>query len=167
MVMYGGATTPERRAALEERITAARVVQLFDDDQDGAVEGSDLVKLEGAMADADDIVTGLLLKKGFSLESLEVLALDRQVVRAWAGIAAQLAAERRTEWLDEQGRGPFDALGTRARAELGALARGDIRSVKEGDGSMPANTSLSGEVDTAVFVFTDPSDPTGRGHGGF
>jgi hypothetical protein len=165
--MYGGASTAVRRAAVEALITPARVVQLFDDDQDGVVDGADLVKLEGMMADADDIVTGLLLKKGFTLETLEVLALDRQVVRAWASITAQLAAERRTEWLDEQGRGPYDVMGTRARAELGALARGDIRSVKEGDGSMPANTSLSGDVARGDFIFSDPCDPTGRGPGGF
>ena len=166
MVMYGGATTSERRAALEEKITAARVVQLFDDDGDQVVAGTDLAKLESVFADADDIVTGLLLKKGFSVEALEILATDRQVIRAWAGIVAQLGGERRTEWLDDQGRGPYDAFGIRARSELQALARGDIRSVKEVEPGV-ANTSIVGDVQRGQFIFTDPNDPTGQGPGGF
>ncbi len=166
MVMYGGQSSGARRAALEERILASNVIALFDDDGDGLVSAGDLATLESTMADADDIVTGLLLRKGFSLEALEILATDRQVVRAWSGIVAQLGGERRSEWLDEQGRGRYDAFGVKARAELQALARGDIRSVKETEPGV-VNTSLSGEVTRGQFIFTDPFDPTGREKGGF
>lgn len=166
MVSYGGSTTSERRAAFEARITAQRIVELFDDDGDGLVEGTDLATLVTIMGDADDIVTGILFKKGFGEQQLEILALDRQVIRAWAGIAAQLAGERKPEWLDDSGHGPFDAFGVRGREELGRLARGEIRSIQE-TVSGP-NSALSGSVDDHVFEFApDPSIPGDRGRGSF
>jgi hypothetical protein len=166
MVLYAGDTTADRRKALEDRITAQRVVQCFDDDGDGRLEGTDLDILALTLADADDIVTGLLLNKGFSLEHLERIKTDRQIVRAWSSIAAQLAGERRTEWLNERGQGIFDAFGARGRAELGALARGEIRSVHEPE--VGANRALTGEVERRAFIFApDPNDPNDRGPGGF
>ena len=160
MVAYGS------RQALEQRITAQRVIELFDDDGDGLVADGDTDTLETIMGDADDIVTGLLIKKGFSEEQLEILAEDRQVVRAWAGIAAQLAGERKPEWLDDAGRGPYDAFGVRGREELKALARGEIRSVQETVAG--SNTSLSGSVDTHPFEFSpDPNVYGDRGRGSF
>lgn len=160
MVTYGG------REALEARITGQRVIELFDDDGDGLVEDGDLTTLETVMGDADDIVTGLLVRKGFSEAQLEILAEDRQVIRAWAGIAAQLAGERKPEWLDDAGHGPFEAFGVRAREELKALARGEIRSVQESVAG--ANASLSGSVDEHPFEFApDPNIPGDRGRGSF
>lgn len=166
MVAYGGDTTELRRKALEERITAQRIIELFDDDGDGLVAGDDLATLETIMGDADDIVTGLLIKKGFNEQQLEILALDRQVIRAWSSIAAQLAGERKPEWIDESGRGPYDAFGIRGREELRALARGDVRSVQETLAG--ANAVLSGSVDQHVFEFApDPTVPGDRGKGSF
>lgn len=166
MVAYGGTTIDERRLALESRITAQALLELFDDDGDGLVEDGDLATLETIMGDADDIVTGLLIKKGWSEEGLELLALDRQVIRCWSGIAAQLAGERKPVWLDESGRGRFDAFGVRAREELGRLARGEVRSVQEKVAGV--NTSLSGSVGAHVFEFNpDPSIPGDRGRGSF
>jgi hypothetical protein len=164
------AVTFGTRADLEARIGAARVVQLFDDDGDGLVEGADLATLQQTLGDADDVVTGLLLNKGFTLEQLEILKGDRQVLRAWAGIAAQLAGERRPEWLDDEGLGPFDALGIRARAELKALAAGEIRSVKEAEtGGTGMNPILQSDTTDRPFIFNpDPRDGTDRfGPGGF
>jgi hypothetical protein len=167
MVAYGGATTEDRRAALEARITGQRVIELFDDDGDGLVEGTDLDNLATVMGDADDIVTGLLIKKGFStVEQLELIALDRQVTRAWAGIAAQLAGERKPEWLDDAGHGPFEAFGVRGREELRALARGEVRSVQETVAGV--NAALSGSVGEHAFEFApDPNIPGDRGRGSF
>ncbi len=166
MVAYGGSSTSERRAALEQRITARGLLEMFDDDGDGSVAGDDLATLETVMGDADDIVTGLLIKKGFTEEQLELLKVDRQVIRAWAGIAAQLAGERKPEWLDANGRGRFDAFGIRSREELGRLARGEIRSVQE---SVAGPTTVtSGSIDTHRFEFApDPNIPGDRGKGGF
>lgn len=161
MVAFGN------RAALEDRITPQRVVQMFDDDGDGLVEDGDLAKLEGCMADADDIVTGILLNKGFTLEQLEILKDDRQVIRCWSDIAAQLAGERRHEWLNERGEGVYHAFGVRGRSELKALARGDIRSVKEPDGA-GINPAVQGRAPAFAFEFApDPRIPGDRGRGGF
>lgn len=168
MVQYAGATTEERRKALEDRIGADRVLQLFDDDGDGQLSGADLEKLAITMADADDIVTGILLKKAWTSEQLEVIADDRQVVRCWSGIAAQLAGERRPEWLDAEGRGPFDAFGVRGRQELGALARGETRSVKEDAPGGGVNRSIAGWVTDHEREFSpDPRIPGHRGNGSF
>jgi hypothetical protein len=169
MVFYGGDTTSERRRALEARITAQRLLQLYDDDGDGLVTGTDLETLELIMADADDAVTGILLNKGYTLEQLDKIRLDRQVVVAWAGIAAQLSGERKPEWLNAEGRGPFDAFGTRGRGELGKLAAGILRSQKEveADGA-GINQGLEGQSEPRTFFFApDPNDPNDRGPGGF
>lgn len=163
---YGGLLTAERRKAIEDRITAKRLTDLFDDDNDGDLVGDDLVKLETTMADADDVVTGLLVKKGFTMEQLELLATDRQIVRAWANIAAQLAGERKPEWLDANGKGVYDAFGTRAREELRALARGDIRSVKEPEAGVTRAVSAGGDA-RVLEVCPDPRYPWDRGPGGF
>jgi hypothetical protein len=169
VVMYGGDDTTSRRKALENRITAQRLVQMFDDDGDGVVDGSDLLTLESTLADADDAVTGILLQKGFSLEQLDIIRRDRQVVLAWANIAAQLSGERNTAWLDPQGRGPFDAFGVRGRSELGKLARGEIRSAKElGEDGAGINLGIEGDIERRDWLFApDPDDPNDRGPGGF
>jgi hypothetical protein len=157
------------RAALVARITEQRLVQMFDDDGDGVVAGTDLVTLNDIMGAASDVVTGLLLYKGFNAVQLETIKLDRQVIHAWAGIAAQLAGERKTEWLNDQGEGPYDALGARGRAELKALSIGMIRSVQEADAG--PNAMVGGEVSVSdpVFIFNrNPRDPNDRyGPGGF
>lgn len=169
MVMYGGDTTEERRLAIEQRLSAQQVADIFDDDGDGQVEGADLAKLEQTMADADDVVTGILLGKGWTEQQLEdALRLDRQVIRCWVGIFAQLAGERRTERLDDEGRGPFDALGVRGRAELGKLARGELRSAQESAVGGAINASIGGQVETRPFFYApDPRDPEDQGPGGF
>ncbi len=157
------------RAALAARITEQRLVQMFDDDGDGIVAGADLQILDDIMGAASDVVTGLLLNKGFSAVQLAIIKNDRQVIHAWAGIAAQLAGERKTEWLNDKGQGPYDALGARGRAELKALSTGMIRSVQEETAG--ANAMVSGSTNTGdpVFIFNrNPNDPNDRyGPGGF
>lgn len=155
------------RADLEARIGAARVIQLFDDDGDGLVESGDLANLTLVMGDASAIVTSLLLGKGWSMDQLELLKTDRLVIRAWSGIAAQLSGERKPEWLNPQGEGPFEAIGVRARADLKALARGETRSEKEDVAGV--NPIVSSEGQRRPFIFAaDPNDPNDRyGPGGF
>lgn len=168
MVTYAGDTTSARRLAFEQRYGAARVVEMFDDDGDGAIIGNDLLTLEELMKDADDTVTGLLIKKGYSERQLiDTLRLDRQVIRAWTGILAQLAGERKPEHRNSEGRGPYETDGVRAREQLAALARGEIRSVTE---VLPggANTALVSEVGQYRVEFApDPSVYGDRGKGSF
>ena len=157
------------RAALAARITEQRLVQLFDDDGDGIIAGDDLTILADVMGAASDIVSGLLFLKGFSEAQLAIIKDDRQVIQAWAGIAAQLAGERKTEWLDQYGKGPYDAIGVRGRSELKLLGTGMIRSIKEAEAG--SNMSLAGDVSVGdpVFIFNrDPNNGNDRyGPGGF
>lgn len=160
------------RAALEARITPARVVELFDFDGDGLVAGADETRMGSVIDDANDIVTGILVGKGFTLAQLATLKQDNQIVRAWAGICAQIAGEAKTEWLDAEGRGPYDGIGQRARSELRALTRGEIRSRLETEtGGAGENQTIRGtkSVATPVFVFNrNPNNPNDtRGPGGF
>ncbi len=166
MTLYGGATTEERRKTLEQRITASRLLEMFDDDGDGLLASTDLETLEAIMADADDVVSGILIKKGYNEDQLAVLGEDRQVMRAWAGIAAQLAGERKPEWLDANGRGPFEAFGQRGREDLRSLARGDLRSVQEDVVGATRAVSASSAARPLYFA-GDPDDPCDRGKGGF
>lgn len=161
------------RTALEARITADRVVQIFDFDGDGLVTGADETRLDQTIADANDVVAGILLGKGFSLAQLETLKDDNQIKRAWSCICAQLAGEVRTEWYDDEGKGPYDALGQRARAELKALTRGELRSRLETDpdGNAGVNAAIRADCSTAspVFIFNrNPNNPNDtHGPGGF
>ena len=165
-VLYGGATTEERRRTVEGRIGAGKLVQLFDEDGDGQIAGDDLVLLESFLSQAYDVVTGLLIRKGYNEVQLrDHLSGDRQVVNAWTGVFAQLAGERKPEWLTE-GKGQYDAFGSRARAELAALARGETRSHTEAQGG--SNAALVGEVGQHLFEFApDPNIPGDRGKGSF
>lgn len=167
-IQYGGADTAERRKALEQKIGAHRVVELFDDDGDGAVAAADLETLEAVFAEADDIVTGLLVKKGRSEDAIrDHLRTDRQVIRAWVGIVAQLSGERKSEWRTNDGKGPYELDGTRAREDLRSLARGEIRSHTESAGGS-SNTSLLGAIDRPDLEFApDPTIPGDRGKGSF
>lgn len=161
------------RAALEARITPQRVVELFDFDGDGLVAGTDETRMESVIDDANDIVTGILVGKGFTLAQLATLKDDNQIIRAWSGICAQIAGEAKTEWLDAEGKGPYDGIGQRARAELRSLTRGEIRSRLEtdADGNAGINQTIRGTKSTAtpVFVFNrNPNNPNDtRGPGGF
>jgi len=166
-IQYGGETTEERRRVLEKRIGADRVLGLFDDDGDGLVAGDDLDTLESIFAQADDLVTGLLVKKGRNESDIRTyLRSDQQVIRAWSGIAAQLAGERKPEWRNAQGVGPYEVDGKRAREELQALARGETRSHTESEGGV--NRSVVGAFDRPDLEFApDPSIPGDRGRGSF
>lgn len=157
------------RAALEDRITAERVVQLFDRDGDGLITGGDETTMIEVFTDANDVVTGLLLGKGFTLAQLELLKADKQITRAWAGICAQLAGESKTEWLDDQGKGPYDGIGERARRDLKALSKGELRSRIEGEPDGTGRNPIIGgeiEAESPTFIFNrNPGDR--RGPGGF
>lgn len=156
------------RAALEAAITAQRVIQLFDDDGDGAVAGTDEATLNDFIARADAVVVGILLHKGFTVAQLTTLVTDKQILALWGSICAQIAGERKHEWLDANGHGPFHGIGQRARADLVNVATGLIRLEKETEAG--ANTTLSGDyaAPCPVFIFNaDPRDPYRRPPGGF
>lgn len=161
---------------LAKRISRRRAVELFDDDGDGLVAGDDLVTAQDTAGAAHDEVVSIIFKKGFDLGQVAKLEADRSLRRYATDIFAQLAGERRAEFLNDQGKGPYDALGERARATLKMVAAGELRSRLEDDASAGpdtaagANPIVGGETSTGTPVFIvsrDPNIPGSRGPGGF
>jgi len=156
---------------LEIRITVSKTVECFDDDGDGKISTpGDQANLATVLADADDVGEGILLR-AFSREQINKLSTDRQVRRAVSGIAAQFAGERRSEWLNAQtGKGPFDAMGARGRAQLESMAAAEIRSRVEATtaGENPTTAAAYSTGDPHFIVSRDPNNPNDRyGPGGF
>lgn len=153
---------------LVRKITRRRVLELFDDDGDGRLEGDDATGLDEAVAQANDDVSSILLRKGFSADQLNGLSEDAALRRHATSILAQYAGERRTEFLNAEHEGPFHGVGERARKALEKYSRGEARSPKEdqvGDNPIVGgDTNLGSPV---FFVSRDPRYPGRQGPGGF
>lgn len=157
-------TIDELRAQLSPR----KVIELFDDDGDGVIAGSDLTSADETVARVNDEVTSILFRKGFSKEQLDELVSDASLRRYATSILAQYAGERRTEFLTAGGTGPYDAIGERARGALVKLSRGELRSKKEDTAG--ANPIVGGDTnlgDPVFIVSRDPRYPGRPGPGGF
>jgi len=154
---------------LVRKLGRRRVIELFDEDGDGTIDtGDDATTVDDTVAAANDEVTGVLLRKGFSAEQLNGLSEDASLRRHATSILAQLAGERKTEFLDAEGKGPYDAIGERARKELEKFSRGEKRSRLEDQAG--DNPIVGGDVNlgSPVFIFSrDPRNPGTSGPGGF
>lgn len=154
---------------LIRKITRRRVVELFDDNGDGDIGGSDAAAIDETVASANDEVTSILFRKGFDAAALNELSEDASLRRHATAILAQLAGERREEFHDAEGRGRYHAIGERARATLVKMSQGELRSKKEGTGAGD-NPIVGGDTNLGdpVFVFSrDPRYPGSSGPGGF
>src|SRR6187551_2220920 len=145
--------------SLEElirKITRRRVVELFDDNGDGDITGSDAGVIDETIAAANDEVTSIMLRKGFDAGALNELSEDASLRRYATSIFAQHAGERRLEFMNDDGEGPFHGMG-------------ELRSKKEGTGA-GENPIVGGDVNLGepVFVISrDPRYPGKVGPGGF
>jgi hypothetical protein len=154
---------------LIRKITRRRVLELFDDDNDGDITGPDADAIAETIAAANDEVTSIMFRKGFDAAALNELSEDASLRRYATSILAQHAGERRVEFLDDDGRGRFDSMGERARAALVKMSQGELRSKKEGTGA-GENPVVGGDVNVGepVFVISrDPRYPGRPGPGGF
>jgi len=148
------------REELEDRFGQQRVLDLFDDERSGGLTTAGLARLNERCSEADEIVIGALIHKGWSRDELRGLSRDRQLRRAASQIAMQLGGERRAEFTNDQGRPIWDEAGERARKFLSSFARGEQRSRLED--SVGKNDSLRGRVSesTPRTIFgRDPADP--------
>jgi len=158
--------------SLEElirKITRRRVVELFDDNGDGDITGSDAGVIDETIAAANDEVTSIMFRKGFDAGALNELSEDASLRRYATSIFAQHAGERRLEFMNDDGEGPFHGMGERARAALVKMSMGELRSKKEGTGA-GENPIVGGDVNLGepVFVISrDPRYPGKVGPGGF
>lgn len=158
------------RSDLEKQITKRRVIELFDDDGDGLVDGEDLEALNEVLSEANDFVTNSIVFKGFDSDQLNGLSRDRSLRRSAAQIAAEISGTRRTEFLDPStGEAPYAAMGKRGRDYIKAFSKGEERSrLEEQHG---ANFAVGGDNTgtNPPFIFNrDPSNPDDPyGPGGF
>lgn len=157
------------REDLETKMGAQRVLDFFDDDRDGTLGEADLERLESVVSEADDTTTGILIHKGWERTELKGLSRDRALRRASTQIAMQLAAERRPEFQDAEGKSPYDFQGERGRKFLKEFASGAQRSrLEDAHGK---NASLRGRVSASTpnTIFgrdtSDPDDAYGDGRG--
>ncbi len=123
--------------------------------------------VEAMLDDANSDVISRLLNKGYSLEVLKALRPDPKLKRLAAGIFMGYAGERRTEWLNANGDGPYEGLRRRAREELAKHATGELRlSLEPKKGS---NTQVGGKLSKQPdpnFIFA-PTRDRPQGAGGF
>lgn len=157
------------RQDLEQLITPRRVIELFDDDGDGAVTGTDLDSLNEAIAEANDFTEAQVIKKGWTHDELDGIAGDRALRRAATQVLAQIAGERKPGFFNGDGDGFFQAMGVRGRAYLKELARGESRSRLEAahGGHRTIRGKLSASTPVSIFGREpgDPEDKYGDGKG--
>lgn len=106
--------------------------------------------------------------------SIRLMILNDPMLRLMTSwLALQMAAERKTEFTDADGHGPFKAQYARAMDFLKEWSKGLVRSAGEAHGGLGANTGGNFTPDDVLeadqrspFVFAGSKNfPTG--HGGF
>lgn len=152
---------------LQAVITERRTIEFFDDDHDGVIAESD-AGVQFALTSANDKATSIIFKKGFSLAQIEILKADTSLQRYATCLFAMYAGQRRLEFLDAEGRGPFDAMGKQALTDLQAISTGELRSKLEEDAGSNPLTDADTNIGEPLFVVSrDPRYPGTPGPGGF
>jgi hypothetical protein len=156
-------TLPELISLIGER----RAIELFDDDNNSEISASEDAVVF-AMGSANAFVKSTIYRKGFSATQIDALTADLSLRRYATAIFAQYAGQRKPEFFDQLGKGPFDAMGVQARKDLASVATGELRSLLEETAG--ANPIVSGETNlgTPPFIVSrDPRCPGDPGPGGF
>lgn len=166
--------TPEflTLADLTYKVGERKVIQLFDDDNDGDITGADeVLAYQTVMCEAESMFFSRLLRAYTDKDSCVTLAENDDVLRghvAW--VALELATERRSSFAGKGGIGQFQAQYERALQEFDLLSRGRSRSKGESVAGTSGNVGgqLQPVIDesTRTFVFA-PNKNFPGGHGGF
>ncbi len=155
---------------LEARVGPRRVLQLFDDDNNGVLGAEELAKISGILEAAEGEVASRMIR-AYSIDSITTLANADPVFKLHASwIALEFAAERRPEFLGAGGQGPYQNMYERAIKFFEKLSKGRQRSAGESEAGI--GKTIGGKVQpklptgTSRFTFApDGNNPTG--HGGF
>lgn len=160
---------------LYAKVGQRRVIELFDDDNDGdLLDLSEVTAYQAILCEAESILYSRLLRSYADKASIVTLAENDAIIRghcAW--IALEIASERRSFAAGREGRGAFVFQYERALAEFDLLSRGRSRSKGEAVAGKSGNvggvvqpTLVTGE---SRFTFADEIGPDGTklSHGGY
>lgn len=163
---------------LYDLVGARRVNAYFDDTFNGEVgDANENSAVQAILCTAEGIFASYAMRvyAGTLVDVTSPLRLlvenDALVRTMTAWIALQGAAERRTEFTDAQGNGPFKAQYDRAVAFFDRLSKGTARSAGEAQAGLGANTGGNFSPDEvrqtqSEFIFA-PSRSSPFGRGGF
>ncbi len=152
-------------ADLDARVGAAKIDELFSDDGSGI---RDSVTVNTLLIEAEDFAATRMLKSWGIDQVNDMASLDESFRAQVAWVAIELASERRSEFLAEDGKGRYWAQYTRAKEHFDALAKSKIASAAETTVGKSKQTGggLNPPVQQPVPRFTWASDkynPYGRG----
>lgn len=155
-------------ARLQNKMGAAHWLEYFDDNNDGV---ADAAPLAAVLEDANADVVACLMGKGYTATRLEEMADagDKVLSRIAANIAMGYAGERRPEWLNDEGKGPFDKLRADAMARLKLIGTAQQRVPSEAE--VGRNTQVGGRVSKnqnrdGHFVIANTAEGRARGSRG-
>lgn len=156
---------------LRNLIGSAKVTQYFDDEADGVVGGADANVLQVLRA-AEGVAYSRMLRAYDSKDSIVTLAENDPVFKWHATwVAAELASERRPEYMSEDGWGAFKAQYERAIEYFDHLSKGAQRSIGESSAGTGKNTGGAIQprenIDNEKPFVIAPSKSNPGGPGGF
>lgn len=161
---------------LYNRAGARRINGYFDDSNNGELSDEVLDAVNETLCAAEAHFYAIMMRNypGNPHDvgsAARVMVLNDAIVRqhvAWLG--CEFAAERRVEFTNAEGWGPFKVQFERAEKHLAAVSKGQLRSVAEALTGQGANTGAPGispvEAQEMPFTFA-PSKAAPTGHGGF
>lgn len=149
------------QADIEQRIGAAELVRLLDDDGDGVADSGNVT---WALTAASAIAKGILYRAFSSETKIEALvAADPGVLNDVVEIAVGLAGTRRPQLLGADGRSPYSHWRKDAEARLDRVASAKTRAI--GEATAGLNETVYSNVSptrTPLFAATK-LNPTGPG----
>lgn len=156
---------------LNELVGAQKVLQYFDDDLSGSIDGDESTAVTKILDAAESLVASKMLRSYSDAATIAILAgADSGFKTQAAWIALELASERRPEFCDEEGWGAYKIQYERALQFFDDLSKGKQRSVGEATAGTGANTggNLKPTLESGTPRFTfAPDDDYPTGHGGF
>lgn len=156
---------------LYDLVGSQKVLQYFDDDFSGSIDGDETAIVTQILTSAEDFAYSRMRRAYPDAATITLLAQnDTFFLSQVAWVALEFASERRSEFANEDGKGAYWAQYERAKSYFDSLSKGNIRSIGEETVGVGANTGgvvqPTRTSDEANFTFApDTKYPTG--HGGF
>lgn len=157
---------------LYNKVGERKVIQYFDDDNDGDITDADeVLAYQQVMCEAESMFYSRLLRAYTDKDSCVTLAQNDEIILghvAW--VALELASERRASFAGKGGAGQFQQQYERAIREFDILSRGRARS--KGESAAGTSGNVGGQLQPVIdesertFVFA-PNKNFPSGHGGF